>query len=196
MKKMTLLAAFIMIAEMAAAQTEWKVDKGHSTIQFNVIHNLIAEVNGSFKEFDGKIISKAEAFKDADIEFVIQTASINTGNDNRDNHLRSDDFFNAEKFPEIKFKGVLERNEGVYQLKGDLTMRDVTKKVTFDVTYRGSVDTGRGIRAGFKINGKINRLDYGVKWSNKLASGELVVADEVEILGRLELIKVVAATTN
>jgi polyisoprenoid-binding protein YceI len=72
-------------------------------------------------------------------------------------------------------------------------MRDVTKKVTLDVTYRGTVDTGRGIRAGFKVNGKINRLDYGVKWSNKLATGELVVSDEVELVCRLELIKVVAA---
>ena len=194
MKKMTLLAACLIIAGVATAQTEWKVDKGHSTIQFNVIHNLIAEVNGSFKEFDGKIVSKAEAFKDAEIEFVIKTASVNTGIENRDNHLRSDDFFNVEKFPEIKFKGVLERNDGIYQLKGDLTLRDVTKKVTFDVTYRGSVDTGKGIRAGFRINGKINRLDYGVKWSNAFSSGELVVSNEVEIVGRLELIKVVAAT--
>jgi len=193
MKKMNLLVAFLMVTGIVTAQTEWKVDKGHSTIEFNVIHNLIAEVNGSFKEFDGKIVTKEDSFKGTDVEFVIKTASVNTGNENRDKHLRSEDFFDAEKFPEIKFKGILERNDGVYQLKGDLTMRDVTKKVTLDVTYRGTVDTGRGIRAGFKVNGKINRLDYGVKWSNKLATGELVVSDEVELVCRLELIKVVAA---
>jgi polyisoprenoid-binding protein YceI len=108
MKKMNLLVAFLMVTGIVTAQTEWKVDKGHSTIEFNVIHNLIAEVNGSFKEFDGKIVTKEDSFKGTDVEFVIKTASVNTGNENRDKHLRSEDFFDAEKFPEIKFKGILE----------------------------------------------------------------------------------------
>jgi len=187
---MNLLAVLLLLAGIATAQkTTWKVDKGHSNIQFTVIHNLIAEVNGEFRDFDGKIVSDGDSFKGTEVEFIIKTASINTGIENRDKHLTGDDFFNAEKYPEIKFKGILHRENGVYQLKGDLTMRDVTKKVTFDVAYRGTVDTGRGIRAGFKVTGKINRLDYGVKWSNKLAGGELVVSDEVEITCRLELIK-------
>jgi len=190
MKKLNLLIAILLVAGIASAQkTSWKVDKGHSTIQFNVIHNLIAEVNGEFKDFDGKIVSDGDSFKGTEVEFVIKTASINTGIENRDKHLVGDDFFNAEKYPEIKVKGILHRENGVYQLKGDLTMREVTKKVTFDVTYRGTVDTGKSIRAGFRVNGKINRLDYGVKWANKLAGGELVVSDEVEIIVRLELIK-------
>jgi polyisoprenoid-binding protein YceI len=189
MKKMNLIAAFMLVAGFATAQATWKVDKGHSNIQFTVIHNLIAEVNGQFKEFDGTIVSEGDSFKGTNVEFIIKTASISTGIENRDNHLKGEDFFDAEKFPDIKFKGILQREDGVYTLVGDLTMRDVTKKVTFDVTYRGSVDTGKGIRAGFRVNGKINRLDYGVKWSNKLASGELVVADEVELICRLELIK-------
>lgn len=193
MKKFTLFAAVMLVAGFASAQTTWKVDKGHSNIQFTVIHNLIAEVNGEFKDFDGVIVSEGDSFKGTNVEFTIQTASINTGIENRDKHLKSDDFFNAEQFPEIKFKGILHRDNGVYSLKGDLTMRGVTKKVNFDVTYRGMVDTGKGIRAGFRVNGKINRLDYGVKWSNKLASGELVVADEVDIIARLELIKVEAS---
>jgi polyisoprenoid-binding protein YceI len=194
MKKITLLAALIVMAGFVSAQTTWKVDKGHSNIQFTVIHNLIAEVNGEFKDFDGVIVSEGDSFKGTNVEFTIQTASINTGIENRDKHLRGEDFFNAEQYPEIKFKGILHRDNGVYSLKGDLTMRDVTKKVSFDVTYRGTVDTGKGIRAGFRVNGKINRLDYGVKWSNKLATGELVVADEVDIIARLELIKVVPTT--
>ena len=193
MKKLNLMAAFVLVAGFATAQTNWKVDKGHSSIQFTVVHNLIAEVNGEFKDFDGVIVSQGDSFKGTNVEFTIKTASISTGIENRDNHLRSEDFFNAEKFPEIKFKGILQREDGVYTLKGDLTMRDVTKKVTFDVTYRGTVDTGKGIRAGFKLTGKINRLDYGVKWANKLSSGELVVSDEVDITCRLELIKAVAA---
>ncbi len=186
---MNLIAAFFLVAGFASAQTNWKVDKGHSNIQFNVTHNVIAEVNGAFKEFEGTIVSKSDDFNGTDVEFIIKTASISTGIENRDNHLKGDDFFNAEKFPEIKFKGVLVKEGGKYQLKGDFTMRDVTKPVTFDVTYGGQVDTGRGVRAGFKVNGKINRLDYGLKWSNKLASGELVVADIVEIICRIELIK-------
>ena len=186
---MNLMAAFLMVAGFVSAQTTWKVDKGHSNIQFNVTHNLIAEVNGAFKEFDGTIVSKSDDFNGTDVEFTIKTASINTGNENRDKHLISDDFFSAEKFPEIKFKGNLIKKGKKYQLKGNFTMRDVTKPVVFDVTYGGSVDTGKGVRAGFKVSGKINRLDYGVKWSNKMASGELVVADEVEIICRLELLK-------
>jgi polyisoprenoid-binding protein YceI len=189
MKRLIVLMAFVVAAGVASAQTAWKVDKGHSNIQFNVIHNLIAEVSGAFKEFDGTIVSKSDDFNGTDVEFVVKTASINTGIENRDNHLRSDDFFNAEKFPEIKFKGQLVKEDGKYFLKGDLTMRDVTRPVVFDVTYGGSVDTGRGVRAGFKVTGKINRLDYGLKWSNKLATGELVVADQVEIVCRLELVK-------
>jgi len=189
MRKCILAVAFIMATGFGYAQTTWKVDKSHSNIEFTVIHNLIAEVNGAFKEFDGNIVSDGDSFKDTKVEFTIQTASIDTGIEYRDKHLKSDDFFNAEQYPDIKFSGILHRENGVYSLKGDLTMRGVTKKVNFDVTYRGMVDTGKGIRAGFRVNGKINRLDYGVKWSNKLATGELVVADEVEIVCRLELIK-------
>jgi polyisoprenoid-binding protein YceI len=189
MKKLNFIVAFLLVAGLANAQTTWKVDKGHSNIQFNVTHNVIAEVNGAFKDFDGTITSKADDFNGTDVEFVVKTASINTGIEMRDNHLKSDDFFNAEKYPDIIFKGTLVKEGGKYLLKGDFTMRDVTKPVVFDAAYLGAVDTGRGTRAGVKVNGKINRLDYGLKWSNKLATGELVVADEVEIVCRLELVK-------
>ena len=189
MKKIIAVLSLVVIAGVASAQTKWNIDKGHTNIQFNATHMVVAEVNGSFKEFDGSVLSKSDDFNGAEIEFTVKTASINTGVDNRDNHLKSDDFFNAEKFPEIKFKGTLVKEGGKYQLKGDFTMREVTKPVVFDVTYGGSIDTGRGIKAGFKLNGKVNRLEYGLKWSNKLASGELAVADAVEIICKVELNK-------
>ncbi|MEQ1586556.1 MAG: YceI family protein [Cyclobacteriaceae bacterium] len=189
MKKLNALVAFLLVAGVASAQTTWKIDKGHTNIQFNVTHMVVAEVNGSFKDFDGSVVSKSDDFNGAEVEFTVKTASVNTANENRDNHLKSDDFFNAEKFPDIKFKGTIVKTGGKYQLKGDFTMRDVTKPVVFDITYGGSIDTGRGIKAGFKFTGKVNRLEYGLKWSNKLASGELAVADEVEIVCKVELNK-------
>jgi polyisoprenoid-binding protein YceI len=189
MKKIIAVVSLVVIAGVASAQTKWAIDKGHTNVQFNVTHMVVAEVNGAFKEFDGSIVSKSDDFNGAEVEFTIQTASVNTGNENRDKHLKSDDFFNAEAFPVIKFKGTIVKEGGKYQLKGDFTMRDVTKPVAFDVTYGGSIDTGRGIKAGFKLNGKVNRLEYGLKWSNKLASGELAVADQVEIICKVELNK-------
>lgn len=189
MKKSGALFLFLLAAGAVSAQTKWNIDKGHTNIQFNVSHMVVSEVNGSFKDFDAAITSKADDFNGTDIEFTAKVASINTGIENRDNHLKSDDFFNAEKYPDLKFKGTLVKENGKYVLKGDLTIRDVTKPVAFDVTYGGTIDTGRGVKAGFKVSGKINRLEYGLKWANKLASGELVVGDVVEIVGKLELNK-------
>ncbi len=189
MKKLNVLAALLFVAGMATAQTTWNLDKAHTNIQFNVTHMVVSEVNGAFTDFDATVVSKSEDFNGAEVTFTAKTASVNTGNENRDKHLKSDDFFNAEQFPEIKFKGNIVKTGGKYQLKGDFTMRDVTKPVVFDITYGGQIDTGRGVKAGFKFTGKVNRLDYGLKWSNKLATGELAVADEVEVVVKVELNK-------
>jgi polyisoprenoid-binding protein YceI len=189
MKKINVLAAFLFVTGIATAQTTWNLDKAHTNIQFNVTHMVVSEVNGAFTDFDGAIVSKSDDFNGAEVTFTAKTASVNTGNENRDKHLKSDDFFNAEQFPEIKFTGTIVKTGGKYQLKGDFTMRDVTKPVVFDITYGGQIDTGRGVKAGFKFTGKVNRLEYGLKWSNKLASGELAVADEVEVVVKVELNK-------
>ncbi|MEQ8425950.1 MAG: YceI family protein, partial [Cyclobacteriaceae bacterium] len=177
------------IAAVSYGQATWNIDQAHSKIGFNVTHMVVSEVEGNFKQFEGKILAKSDDFSGSDVEFTAQVASVDTDNERRDGHLRSDDFFSAEKFPTITFKGNLVKTGDKYQLKGKLTLRDVTKDVAFDVTYGGTVNTGRGMKAGFKVNGKINRLDYGLKWSNKLESGEFVVADEVEIECKLELNK-------
>jgi polyisoprenoid-binding protein YceI len=190
MKKMnTVLAVLVFAAASAFAQTTWTIDKAHSKIGFNVTHMAVSEVEGNFKDFDGSLVSKAADFNGAEITFTAKTASIDTDIERRDNHLKSPDFFDAAKYPEISFKGNLVKQGGKYKLKGDLTMHGVTKPVEFDVTYGGTINTGKGEKAGFKISGKLNRQDYGLTWNNKVPTGELVVGDEVEIIGKIELDK-------
>lgn len=190
MKKMnTVLAMLVFAAGSAFAQTTWSIDKAHSKIGFNVTHMAVSEVEGNFKDFDGSLVTKAADFNGAEVNFTAKTASIDTDIERRDNHLKSADFFDAEKYPEISFKGNLVKKGGKYKLKGDLTMHGVTKPVEFDVTYGGTINTGKGEKAGFKISGKLNRQDYGLTWNNKVPTGELVVGDEVEIIGKIELDK-------
>ena len=189
MKKTKFLLITLLVSGTAFAQTTWTIDKAHSKIGFNVIHMAISEVEGEFTDFDAKVVSTSDDFHNADVEFTAKVASIDTENERRDNHLKSDDFFNAEKFPEIKFKGKLVKEGNNYKLKGDFTMRDVTKPVTFDVTYGGTIDTGRGMKAGFKVTGTINRKDYNLKWDSRLAGGELVVSDDVDIVCKIEMNK-------
>jgi len=189
MKKIISLLILSTLVNFGYAQGTWNIDQAHSKIGFNVTHMVVSEVGGNFKQFEGKVITKSDDFDGAEVEFVAQVASVNTENEKRDGHLRSDDFFNAEKFPTISFKGILVKQGSKYQLKGKLTMRDVTKDVAFDVTYGGAVTVGKGMKAGFKLNGKLNRQEYGLRWSNKMESGEYVVGDEVEVECKLELNK-------
>ncbi len=189
MKKLNGTIALLLMTSSVFAQTNWAVDKAHSKVGFNVTHMVVAEVEGKFNDFDGKVVSTSEDFNGADVEFTAKAASIDTDNERRDGHLKTDEFFNAEKFPEIKFKGKLVKENNKYVLKGDFTMRDVTKPVTFDVTYGGTVNTGKGLKAGFKIAGNVKRFDYGLKWNAALEAGSLVVADDVQIICKIELNK-------
>jgi polyisoprenoid-binding protein YceI len=190
MKKLnTFLVLALFAASSAWAQTNWSIDKSHSKIGFVVKHYGISEVEGNFNDFDGTVVTKAEDFDGADVSFVAKTASIDTDIERRDNHLKSADFFDAEKNPEITFKGTLKKQDGKYKLVGDFTMKGVTKPVEFDVTYGGTMDTGRGLKSGFKLVGKINRKDFGVMWGPKTPAGELVVSDDVDIICKIELDK-------
>ena len=189
MKKLNTLMAFMLLTGAAFAQTTWTIDKNHSKVGFNVTHMAISEVEGKFNDFEGTVVAKSDDFNGAQVDFTSKTASVDTDNERRDNHLKSPDFFDAEKFPETKFSGTLVKDGGKYKLKGDLTMKGVTKKVEFDVTYGGTINHGKGIKAGFKLTGKINRQDYGLTWANKVPTGELVVGDEVELVVKVELDK-------
>lgn len=189
MKKLNVLVALLFIAGVATAQTTWKIDKGHSKVGFSVTHMVVAETEGKFDDFEGSLVSKSDDFNGAEVSFTAKVASINTESERRDGHLKSPDFFDAEKFPEISFKGTIVKEGGKYKLKGDFTMKGVTKKVEFDITYGGKINTGRGEKAGFKLNATINRQDYGLTWANKTPGGEMVVGDDVQLIVRVELDK-------
>ena len=187
MKKLFLTLSAVLATVAAFAQTNWVFDKSHSNIGFTVTHMVIAEVSGSFKEADIKVSSPSEDFNGASIEFTAKVSSIDTQNENRDNHLKGDDFFNAEKYPEIKFVGKLVKKGGAYTADGKLTLRDVTKDVSFPVKYMGTIKTAQFTKAGFKLNGTINRFDYNLKWDRKLETGGLVVGQDVQLTANIEL---------
>ncbi len=194
MKKSLLFFAFAIAFNFAvsAQTTNWALDASHSSIQFNVTHLVISEVTGKFNKFDVSVKSDKADFTDAKISFTTETNSIDTDNADRDKHLQSDDFFNAEKFPQIKFVGkTFKKGKGnKYTLTGDLTIRDVTKAVTLDVIYGGTVvDPWKNTKAGFKISGKISRKEFGLKWNTLTEAGGAVVGDEIELIGKLELVK-------
>lgn len=199
MKKLSVLIVLVSLAGAAGAQTNWTVDKAHSKIGFNVTHMMVSEVEGYFKDYDAKVVSTADDFSGTTVEFTAKAASVFTDNEYRDAHLRGegnreDDFFGVAKYPEIKFAGTLVKDGGKYILKGNLTMRDVTKPVEFEVAYGGRIKTANaknpnGEKAGFKIKGKINRKDYGLKFASKLQDGSMVVSDDVELNIKIELNK-------
>jgi len=193
MKSIRLLAIAAFLSVTAFGQVNWNFDKSHTNIMFSVTHMVISEVTGFFKSFNGKVTTKGDNdFSDAQIDFTIETKSIFTDNEKRDDHLRSDDFFDAEKYPQITFKSKsMKKAQGNnYKLTGELTMRDVTKTVTLDAVFGGTIKDGWGNeRAAFKIRGQINRLDYNLKWNTLLESGGAVVSKEVDIIANVELIK-------
>ena len=177
----------VILFNSAIAQTKWNLDKAHTEVKFTATHMMISEVEGEFKDFDATVVSTQEDFGGSEIEFTAQVASIDTDNERRDNHLKSDDFFNAEMYPELKFKGKLAKEGEEYFLVGDLTMRDVTKAVKFPVKYNGQIPTNRGKKAGFKITGTVNRFDYGLKFDRVTEAGGLVVGEDIEITANIEL---------
>ncbi len=193
MKTARLMALVALFSAATFAQVNWGVDKSHSNVMFNVTHMVISEVTGFFKAYDGKFSSKSDAdWNGAQIDFTIETKSIFTDNEKRDDHLRSDDFFNAEKYPSIVFKSKSMKKESgnKYKLTGDLTIRDVTKQVTLDVDFKGNVKDGWGNeRAAFRIKGSVNRLDFNLKWNALLETGGAVVGKDVEIAANIQLIK-------
>ena len=182
---MAILAGFV-----SEAQTNWNTDNTHSNVKFTVTHLVVSEVEGSFRVFSGTVKSAKPDFTDASINFSVDVNSINTDNEMRDKHLKSDDFFNAEKFPAMTFKGTSFKkvSGNKYVLQGDLTIRDVTKKVTFDVAYGGTTkDPWGNTKAGFKAKAKINRFDYNLKWNTVTEAGGAVVSKDVDVVVNLEL---------
>jgi polyisoprenoid-binding protein YceI len=175
---------------LAQSATEtWTVDKTHSTATFKIRH-LMANVTGNFRDFDANInIDRANPAASS-VEFTIQAASIDTDNTNRDEHLRSPDFFDVAKYPTISFKStaIKAKSKTDFDVTGDLTMRGVTKRITLPVSFLGFGKDGRGNdKAGFEIETTLNRKDYGIIWNKTLDEGGALLGDDVKVVIDLEV---------
>lgn len=190
-KYIPLIIAAFLIASSPAQSNDWSLDKSHSGITFSIQHMVISEVTGTFKAFNVALSSSKQDFTDATIEATIDVNSIDTGNERRDSHLRTDDFFNTEKFPTIKFRSTsLEKvGDRSYKIKGLMTIRDTTKEVTIDASLNGVIASGHGSRSGWKATLAINRFDYGLKWSKAVETGGLVAGETVNISLNMEFVK-------
>lgn len=174
------------------ATTQWALDPTHSEIQFKVKHMMISTVTGEFTRFDASLETEGEDFKTGKVKFSAEIDSINTKNEQRDGHLKSADFFDAAQFPKLSFESTsIEHKSGDdYALHGELTLHGVTKPVTLAVEYAGAITDPYGnTRAGFELNGKINRKDFGLTWSAVTEAGGLVVSDDVRLLANVEFVK-------
>lgn len=172
--------------------SKWKLDPAHSEIQFKVKHLMVTNVTGRFTDFDASIETNNDTFEGAAISFKAKTESIDTGNGDRDKHLRSNDFFDSENYPELKFEssGFTKNNESEYELAGNLTIRDKTSPVKLKVEYGGqATDPWGNVKAGFTISGKINRKDWNLNWNTALETGGWLVSDEVKLNLEIQLTK-------
>jgi polyisoprenoid-binding protein YceI len=169
----------------------YKIDVAHSDILFKVKHLMINTVTGQFNSFDANMEAEKDDFSDAKISFTADVNSINTRNDQRDGHLKSDDFFNAEKFPQLVFKnGILEKSGEGYTLKGDLTIRDITQPITLKVDYMGAmVDPWGQSKIGFEAEGIVKRKSFGLSWDAITEAGGIVVSDDVKLQLNVQFVK-------
>ena len=197
MKKLITPLAAVLMMSVATAQVNWKVDGSHSKLGFSVTHMMVSETEGKFKVYEGSASSKTEMdFTDANINFSVDAASINTEDEKRDGHLKSADFFDVEKYPKITFKSTSMKPTGKgstsYVIEGDLTMHGVTKKVKLNAIGASKVvkDPYGQLKNGFKVTGNINRKDFGLNWNAALEAGGVAVSEDVKIDLNIELTKI------
>lgn len=174
------------------ATTKWAIDPTHSELEFKIRHLMITNVSGSFKSFNSTVETEGDDFTTAKISFTGIVDSITTGNDQRDGHLKSPDFFDAANHPEFTFTSTAVKSEGGsdYSVEGELTLRGVTKPVKLKVEAGGIVKDPYGqTKAGFSVSGKINRKDFGLNWSAVTEAGGVVVSDEVRFQAEVQYVK-------
>ena len=170
--------------------TKWIIDPTHSEVSFKVKHLVISTVTGYFRKFEGAAEVSSEDFNGATVAFTADIDSIDTNQSDRDGHLKSGDFFDAANHPKLSFEGKIVNNGDDYSLVGSLTMRGTTKAVELDVTFGGSVADPYGqTKAGFEIEGKVNRKDFGLSWSAITEAGSVVVSDQVRLVLSVQLVK-------
>ncbi len=173
-------------------KTLWKIDPTHSEVQFKVKHLVISTVTGSFNSYEGKIEADGDNFENAKATFAADIDSITTNNEDRDQHLKSDDFFNAEEYPQLTFESTNFENVGdrQYKVTGDLTIRDVTREIELDVVHGGTVGDPYGnTKAGFEVTGTINRKEFGLSWDAVTEAGNVVVGDKITLQLNVQFIK-------
>lgn len=169
--------------------TTWAIDPSHSEVTFKVKHLVISTVTGAFNTFEGSVTTQNDDFDGAQASFSLDVNSINTNSTDRDGHLKSGDFFDAEQYPKLTFSnGVLSKNGDSYTLQGDLTIRDITKPITLDVELGGiAKDPWGNTKAGFEITGKIARKEWGLNWNAPLETGGVLVGEEVKLALNIQL---------
>ncbi len=179
---------------LTSTTTKWVIDSHHSEISFKAKHLVITTVTGKFKEFSGEVEASNDDFRGSKISFTAKTDSIDTGSEGRDGHLKSPEFFDAAAFPEIRFEGtdLVKVSDNTYSLTGNLTLKDVTKPITLEVEYAGiHKDPFYGkTKAGFEINGKIQRKDFGLTWNVLTEAGGAVVSNDIRIHCNIQLDRV------
>lgn len=182
---------------IAVQNKQWNIDQMHSKIGFAVDHLTIAEVEGQFREFEGTVITNGANFDGAQVNFTLVVSSIDTHNEQRDEHLRSVDFLDADIYPLLIFKGKsFEQdpdNTNKFILRGDLTLHGVTNEIVFDVRYRGTLpkDPFGLTRAGFRLRSEIDRKDFGISWNRFLDNGGVFIGDEIRLLCHIEVVAAV-----
>jgi polyisoprenoid-binding protein YceI len=177
---------------MDTTKTKWVIDPVHSEISFKVKHLMISNVKGTFKEFDATVYADGDDFATAAIEFSLKPASIDTGVADRDGHLKSPDFFDIEKYETISFKSesLTKVDDENYELSGDMTIKGITKNLKLAVEFGGvAKDPWGNSKAGFTLNGKINRKDWDLTWNAALEAGGVLVGETVNIICEVQLLK-------
>ncbi|WP_173427050.1 YceI family protein [Kordia jejudonensis] len=170
-----------------AVKTKWNIDAAHSEIGFKVKHMMISKVKGAFEAFEASVETENDDFKNAQFDFIAKVNSINTKNNDRDTHLKSEDFFNADEYPEMIFKSTSFDGDKII---GDLTIKNVSKEIALNTDFNGVVIDPYGqTKAGFEITGKINRKDFGLTWNAVTEAGNIVVSDTINLALDLQFIK-------
>jgi polyisoprenoid-binding protein YceI len=174
------------------SKTTWALDPTHSELQFKVKHLMITTVTGSFKTFTATVETEGDDFGSAKIDFSAEVASIDSGNEQRDGHLKSADFFEVEKYPALTFSSTKleKKDEENYILHGDLTIKGISKPVSITTEFGGiAKDPWGNIKAGFTLNGKINRKDWELNWNAPIEAGGVLVSEEVKIIAEIQVVK-------
>ena len=185
------MTATIETAPGATTKTTWKLDPSHTLVEFSAKHLMITTVKGRITDVEGTIVMDEKNPRNSSVEATLKAVSIDTRTEQRDQHLRSADFLNAELFPEIKFRSTrIEGDKDSFKLTGDLTIRDVTRPITLDIRFEGQqTDPWGGERIGFSGSGKIDRRDFGLTWNQALETGGVVVGNDVKITLEVEAVK-------